>query len=63
MKYTIYEKSAHRFLISLTFSSFEDELELYLPVWIAGSYMRRDYAKYLTILEVKCNNKTALKIK
>ena len=61
MKYTIYEKSAHRFLISLTFSSIEDELELYLPVWIAGSYMRRDYAKYLTILEVKCNNKATLK--
>ncbi len=41
----------HRFTITAELAYRPGEInEIYLPVWIAGSYMRRDFSKYLSHL-------------
>ena len=37
----------HVFAVSLVFTSRIDAPELYLPTWIAGSYMLRDFARHI----------------
>ena len=51
----------HRFTITAELAYRPGEInEIYLPVWIAGSYMRRDFSKYLSHLGAQDELGTAL---
>lgn len=45
--------SAHRFHLQLQAQVEAGVLELWLPIWIPGSYCRRDFSKYISHLEIK----------
>ncbi|MBR1374600.1 MAG: M61 family metallopeptidase [Cardiobacteriaceae bacterium] len=50
--------SAHRLLITVNFSA-SNNPELMLPIWIPGSYTRRDFSRLLTMQRAFCDGKTA----
>lgn len=56
--YHLMPHSAHRLRIRLQIASAGEKLQCYLPIWIPGSYTRRDFSRYLNILKVENNGKT-----
>lgn len=51
--------SGNRFLIRSTFRA-GDTIRFSLPIWIPGSYMRRDFARHLTIRNIISDGATAV---
>lgn len=55
--YTIIPLSAHRFKMRLQIVSPEQQLQCYLPIWIPGSYTRRDFSRFVSISTFENNGK------
>lgn len=49
----------HRLRVLLEFTPLAKQIcKLYLPIWIPGSYMRRDFAKHISDIHIKSSGKT-----
>lgn len=57
IEYHITPLSGHRYQILLNIEHHKNTLELYLPIWMPGSYTRRDYARHIHIQSIKCEGK------
>lgn len=56
LNYQLIPQSAHRFLIRLRLTH-GSKLQAYLPIWIPGSYTRRDFSRFLNLLRIENNGK------
>ena len=47
------DAAAHQFKVTLTVADPAAEARLFLPVWIPGSYMVREFSRHLSRLEAR----------
>lgn len=59
ISYQISPLSGHRFAIVILLEQDTPTLDFYLPIWIPGSYTRRDFAKNLFELQVSVDGRPA----